>query len=75
MLVTAGPVAQTVLVKGANRGQGRGVAERLRDGGARVIATAWTRTALDELAQAGFDARPPDMADPISRAGWLACHR
>src|ERR1700748_636853 len=57
---------QTVIVVGASRGLGRGIATALPEAGNRVIAVARNATALDELAERTAAIRPEvaDAADP-----------
>ena len=69
--VNAPLAGRTAVVTGATRGIGRAIAERLRDDGARVIATA--RAATGE-APAGCEYRGADLSDDASTqafAAWL----
>ena len=67
---------RSVMVVGASRGLGRGVATALAHSGAHVVAVARTRSALAELAGGSGNVQPEvaDAADPTAAGSLLDRH-
>ena len=64
---------RTVALTGATRGLGRALAERLLEGGHRLVACGRSEGALKELEQLGGDrvfARPVDVRSAAEVAAW-----
>lgn len=67
---------RTALITGGGRGIGRAIAERLAQGGAKVIVTGRTQAEIDEVAAAtGGTALPMDVADRAALDAALASLR
>ena len=69
---------RTTIVVGASRGLGRGIATSLAEVGAPIVAVAWRRAVLAELADGAANIHT-EVADPLIRRSpapsWTAMRR